>query len=349
MRRQAGGMLIVLVLTTAISAQEKPAALDPKLTFTDAAAAGAPFDLQGEYAGWVLTGNQEWQPIGLQVIALGGGAFEAVEYGGGLPGAGATGKGRLRIRGERQGSAAVFRTGPLTITVADGRAVFYLQTYSGTIATLEKVLRVSPTQGAPPPPGAIVLFDGSSTEHFEKGRKTDDGLLIEGTQLKRSFGNYSLHLEFRLPLMPNARGQGRANSGVYLQSRYEVQILDSFGLAGKDNECGGLYHYRAPRVNMCLPPLSWQTYDIDFDAATFDAGGKKTANARLTVRHNGVLIHHDFPVERKTGAGRPEGPEVLPTKLQNHGNPIRFRNIWIVDRSRTGFTTQARSGGRTGD
>ncbi|MBQ15689.1 MAG: hypothetical protein CMJ65_01055 [Planctomycetaceae bacterium] len=307
---------------------------DPKrLTFTDAASAGEDFRLQGEYVGWVLTGSQEYRPIGLQVIALGGGRFEAVEYAGGLPGAGAEGKARLRIKGSRRGVAARFVSGPLRIHVADDRAVLYLESIDGVIAELQKVDRVSATMGAKPPGGAVVLFDGTSADHFKGGKVTGTGLLIEGTETKAAYASFHLHLEFRLPFMPNARGQGRGNSGVYLQSRYEVQILDSFGLAGKSNECGGLYRYREPATNMCLPPLSWQTYDIDLTAARFDSSGKKTGNARLTVRHNGVVIHDDFEVERKTGAGKPEGPLALPTKLQNHSNPIRFRNIWLVDRS----------------
>jgi hypothetical protein len=166
--------------------------------------------------------------------------------------------------------------------------------------------------------------------------------MMEGTETRDAYTSFELHLEFRLPFMPYARGQGRANSGVYLQSRYEVQILDSFGLAGKNNECGGLYHYVEPATNMCLPPLSWQTYDIELTAAEFDAAGKKTRNARLTVRHNGVLVHDDVEVERKTGAGKPEGAVALPTKLQNHGNPVRFRNIWLVDHSRRPQAVTAR-------
>ncbi|HCD03678.1 MAG TPA: DUF1080 domain-containing protein, partial [Planctomycetaceae bacterium] len=111
------------------------------------------------------------------------------------------------------------------------------------------------------------------------------------------------------------------------------QILDSFGLAGKNNECGGLYKTLDPSINMCLPPLSWQTYDINLTAAGFDSTGKKTRNARLTVQHNGVLVHDNLEVKRKTGAGKPEGSLALPTKLQNHGNPVRFRNIWLLDRT----------------
>jgi hypothetical protein len=143
-----------------------------------------------------------------------------------------------------------------------------------------------------------------------------------------------MHLEFRTPYMPQARGQGRGNSGVYIQGRYEVQVLDSFGLEGADNECGGLYKQRAPLVNMAFPPLAWQTYDIDFTAPRFDAAGKKTHNARITVRHNGVVVHNDVEITAKTGGGAPEGREARPIKLQDHGNPVHYRNIWIVERNR---------------
>jgi hypothetical protein len=133
-----------------------------------------------------------------------------------------------------------------------------------------------------------------------------------------------------LPYMPEARGQGRGNSGLYLQGRYEVQMLDSFGLEGKDNECGGLYKIAAPKVNMCLPPLTWQTYDVDFAAAKFDSEGKKTVNAMITVRHNGVVIHEDQELPDATHAApNKEENKPGPVYLQNHGNPVRYRNIWV--------------------
>ncbi len=139
-----------------------------------------------------------------------------------------------------------------------------------------------------------------------------------------------MHIEFLVPYMPSARGQGRGNSGVYLQSRYEVQILDSFGLEGAFNECGALYRQRAPDLNMAFPPLSWQTYDITFHAPVFDVCGNKCRFGRLTVLHNGVAVQNDIRIQTKTGAGQPEGPSVLPIKLQNHGNPVQFRNIWLM-------------------
>ena len=156
---------------------------------------------------------------------------------------------------------------------------------------------------------------------------TEDGLLMEGADVRPMFQDFNLHLEFMLPYMPAARDQGRANSGVYLQSRYEVQILDSFAMEPRNNGCGGLYRFREPDVNMCFPPLVWQTYDVVFTAPRWAADGKKLKCARISVWHNGVKIHRDLELSNKTGAGKPEEPTLLPIRLQNHGNPVRFRNI----------------------
>jgi hypothetical protein len=196
------------------------------------------------------------------------------------------------------------------------------------------VQRTSPTLGLRPPAGALVLFDGGDPSRLSKARVTPAGLLMEGAEFATPCRDFRLHLEFLLPFMPHARGQGRSNSGVYLQSRYEVQILDSFALEGVENECGALYRQRQPDVNMCYPPLVWQTYDVEFTSPRFTATGEKVQNARVTVRHNGTLIHDNVDVPAKTGGGAAEGPNLLPTKLQNHGNPVRFRNIWLVDRER---------------
>ena len=186
--------------------------------------------------------------------------------------------------------------------------------------------------GAKPPAGAIVLFDGTGTEQFTEARMTEDGLLMEGADLKPMFQDFNLHLEFMLPFMPAARDQGRANSGVYLQSRYEVQVLDSFAMEPRTNGCGGLYRFRKPDVNMCFPPLTWQTYDIVFTAPRWAADGTKLKNARIRIWLNGVKIHNDVELPNKSGRGKPEEPTLLPIRLQDHGNPVRFRNIWIIDR-----------------
>ena len=190
----------------------------------------------------------------------------------------------------------------------------------------------------------IVLFDGTDFSHWMhpngkdvRWERVGDAMKIvprTGSIItKRNFRDFKLHIEFKLPQLPaNVRGQGRGNSGVYIQRRYEVQILDSYGLPRKNNECGSIYKTRAPDKNVCKKPGEWQSYDITFRAARFDGEGKnakKVKNARITVRHNGVMIHDDVDVPNKTGAGRPEGPEPGPILLQEHGNKVEFRNIWI--------------------
>jgi hypothetical protein len=144
------------------------------------------------------------------------------------------------------------------------------------------------------------------------------------------FGDGSLHVEFRTPFMFEARGQNRGNSGVYMQGRYEIQVLDSYALAGRDNECGGIYQLGKPLVNMCLPPGRWQSYDVDFTAPRFDADGNKTANAVITVRHNGVIIHDSLELSRATGGAMGKESAVGPLSLQDHGAPVQFRNVWFL-------------------
>jgi hypothetical protein len=191
-----------------------------------------------------------------------------------------------------------------------------------------------------PSDDAIVLFSGSDFSHWTAGggrnirwELVGDAMkVVPGTEsimTKQDFTDFKLHAEFKTPqLPPNVRGQGRGNSGIYLQRRYEVQILDSFGLEPKDNECGSLYRFRAPDKNACDMPGRWQSYDIIFHAAKFD-GDRKVKNARITVWQNGILIHDDVELQNKTGAGRREGPEPGPILLQEHGNEVCFRNIWI--------------------
>jgi len=195
------------------------------------------------------------------------------------------------------------------------------------------------------PANASVLFDGRDFSQWQnqdgqpiKWQIVGDAMkIIPGTgsiQSKRAFEDFRMHIEFKIPQLPaELKGQERGNSGVYIQRRYEVQILDSYGLEPGSGECGALYRAKAPDRNVCEKPGEWQGFDIIFRAARFEGQGenaKKIQNARITVFHNGVLIHDNVEIQNKTGAGRPEGPEPGPILLQEHGSEVCLRNIWVV-------------------
>jgi hypothetical protein len=291
----------------------------------------ADFALQGEYVGTVRAVCGTIVPFGLQVVALGNGTFSAMGYQGGLPGNGWDLETAIAWNGDR-------RKGVLTFDGPRGRLILrsghgkIIDAFGVDVGQVRKVRRISKTLGTAPPPNAIVLFDGRDTDQFEGGSITEEGWLAAGAVTKMPVKDFQMHLEFRTPYMPYARDQGRANSGVYIQQRYEVQILDSFGLMPVFNGCGALYRQQVPDLNMSFPPLTWQTYDIHFRAARWDDAGNKVSDARITVMHNGVAIHNDRTVFNKTGAGKPEAPEPGPIRLQYHGNPVRFRNVWLVDK-----------------
>lgn len=313
-----------LVFSAAFANAKGPAYTDPNKTDAD-------FPFQGEYVGTVKADDDRLK-IGVQVIALGGGKFQAVAYRGGLPGDGWDKETTHKSEGELKDGAVVFAQGDAKGTLKDNVIAVGSKDVPDR-ARFERVIRSSPTEGAKPPAGAVVLFDGTSADAFEKGKVDENGLLMAGCSSKQKFGSYKMHIEFRLPYQPDDRGQARGNSGVYMQGRYEVQMLDSFGLEGKNNECGGLYELRDPDVNMCFPPLAWQTYDIDYTAAKYD-GEKVIVPPRITVLHNGVLIHKDvaLPSDRGTRSSPVKpGPEAGPIYLQDHGNPVRYRNIWLVE------------------
>ena len=298
-------------------------------TFTDPDKAGVDYTIQGEYVGTLKTpdGEQKW---GTQVIALGAGKFKAIGFKGGLPGDGwKRGDDTHESEGELKDGVASFKADEVSVAIKDGVAKVMLD--GNSIGEMKKVERKSPTLGAKAPEGAMVLFDGTNADKWNNGQVTEDKLLkANNPDTKEKFGDHTLHIEFRTPFMPTARGQGRGNSGVYLQSRYELQVLDSFGLTGENNECGGIYSISKPNVNACLPPLAWQTYDIEFKAAKYDDAGKKTENARATIKHNGIVIHDNLELTHGTPGRHPEGPGPDAIYLQDHGNPVVYRNIWVV-------------------
>ena len=204
-----------------------------------------------------------------------------------------------------------------------------------------------------PPKDAVVLFDGKSLDGWVKrngkdkaGWKLLDGGIMQSgggdIMTEKTFdGHFKLHVEFRVPYMPKATGQGRGNSGVYVQGRYEVQILDSYGLESKNNDCGAIYEVAAPKVNACKAPTVWQSYDIEFTAPKC-ADGKLVEPARMTVYQNGVKIHDEVRLAKKDKDGKEEivtntraglGGDPCspgPILLQDHGNPVQFRNIWLL-------------------
>jgi hypothetical protein len=325
-------MLLIALPSIALQAQDKKEWISP-----EAAAKVVDFQLQGEYLGKKDGSTGTEGTVGLQLIALGGGKFRGVSYLGGLPGAGwqrgdksesidgnLNDQGQIVFKIEEGEVTATLKDGKLTLVAADQSSIEF-----------KKVARKSPTMGKAAPKGAIVLFDGTkeaAKNNFQRGQIVMENLLRHDVETNAKFGDHQLHLEFRLPFMPYARGQGRGNSGMYVQGRYECQILDSFGLDGANNECGGIYKIAKPNVNMCLPPLVWQTYDVDFTAARYDDAGKKVKNARVTISHNGVKIHDDLELPNGTPGKHPEGPGPDILYLQGHGNPVVFRNIWVVNK-----------------
>jgi hypothetical protein len=200
------------------------------------------------------------------------------------------------------------------------------------------------TQQLPPPEGAVVLFDGAGLDAWTNRDggpaiwpvQPDGSALTRGGDIlsKERLGDFQLHVEFLCNDSPaNVKGQGRANSGVFLQGRYEIQVLDSYGIdhAPGMGDCGALYNRAAPLVNACTPPDTWQTYDIFFRAPRFDETGNRTACARITALQNGRVIHNNIEADGQTGAALDERyDQPGPILLQDHGNEVRFRNVWAL-------------------
>ncbi len=307
----------LLLILLAAAQDKKQATLDP-------AQAGPDFALQGEYAA-------DGAKFAAQVVALGDGKFDVYLLAGGLPGAGWDQKTKVKV----------------PAASADGRTSINGKDWSGSIQegslsakgpegeiALKRVVRTSPTLGAKPPEGATILLGPGVLEFTRAGGKEAtavDGVLnaagTGGFFAKKKHGSVKLHVEFQLSFMPYARGQGRSNSGVYLAGRHECQVLDSFGLTGENNECGGIYTISKPAVNMCLPPLQWQTYDIEYRLGTAERP------ALMSVLHNGVKIQENASCKKSTTSAPDGGAADAPGSLhlQDHGNPVLYRNIWFVE------------------
>lgn len=196
-----------------------------------------------------------------------------------------------------------------------------------------------------PPSDAVVLFDGADLSRWEddSGRtarwRVDSGWMevVPGSgdiHTRASFGDCQLHIEWMEPTPPHGEGQERGNSGVFLMRRYEVQVLDSYdSRTYPDGQAAALYGQYPPLVNASRPPGEWQAYDIVFHGPRFDAQGKLRRPARVTVFYNGVLVQDDVALTGPTAHGRRPPyvahPDALPLELQDHGIPVRYRNIWI--------------------
>jgi hypothetical protein len=198
---------------------------------------------------------------------------------------------------------------------------------------------VTPGTNGQPPSDAIVLFDGKDLSKWENGENwiIKNGaatVRAGGITTKQSFGDCQLHVEWATPEVVEGSGQGRGNSGVFLQSRYEIQVLDSYqNPTYPDGQAGALYKEYPPLVNASRKPGEWQTYDIIFEAPRFDASGKLQKPGYVTVMHNGVLVQNHVEILGDTSWDRaPEytpHPLKQPLFLQDHGCPVRYRNIWI--------------------
>ncbi len=199
---------------------------------------------------------------------------------------------------------------------------------------------VTPGQSdADPPSDAVVLFDGSDLSSWRGGEgwSVQDGVAIVGKGVitsKQEFADCQLHLEWSAPTPPEGSGQGRGNSGVFMMGRYELQILDSYeNETYYDGQAGAIYKQTPPAVNAMRPPGEWNTYDIFWTAPRFDEQGALDSPAYITVMHNGVLILNHFELKGDTPFNRP--PKYTahsptgPISLQDHGDAIRFRNIWV--------------------
>ena len=200
---------------------------------------------------------------------------------------------------------------------------------------------VTPGKMNTAPSDAVVLFDGKDASRFNNAKnwKVEDGVLIAGKGnivSKDKFGDCQVHIEWSAPTPPKGSGQGRSNSGLFLMNTYEIQILDSFdNKTYFDGQAAAIYKQTPPQVNATRPPGEWNVYDIIWTAPRFEDDGKLKSPAYITAMHNNVLVLNHFELLGDTPFNRPpqyrKHPARMPIRLQDHGNPVRFRNIWIRD------------------
>jgi hypothetical protein len=229
-------------------------------------------------------------------------------------------------------------TALLTALVAIGAQPEIKEWVSGIVWPEPAV--IDPGSAAQAPSDAIVLFDGRDLSAWEGGEKWEiaDGYAVskgDGITTKQQFGDIQLHLEFATPSEVKGNSQGRGNSGVYLMGQYELQILDSYDNETYfDGQCGAIYKQTPPMVNACRKPGEWQTYDVIWTAPKFSQDGTSLVKpATMTALQNGVVIQNHYELQGGTFWHQPPHytahPEKGPIHLQFHGNPVRFRNIWV--------------------
>jgi hypothetical protein len=302
----------------------------------------------GEYAGTCQADRSHTTKATAKVIAEGPEYYRVVMEAEPLvPGAPAA---QFEIYGVRQGAKVNLfgrANADMWHGTIDGDRLEADPGYYGISLELKKTTRNSPTEGAPPPDGAVVLLP------FKPGTPPDlsawnggpwkplpDGSLqcVPGKgaiTTRQSFGDIELHVEFWLPLMEDRFGQERANSGVFLNNLYEIQVLDSFGLVPAMGDCGAIYNQRRPLVNASLPPEHWQTYDITFHAPRMNSDGTAREQAHVTVKLNGITVQDNSPILGGTATyepgQRPTNAARGPLQLQDHGNQVRYRDVWLVE------------------
>lgn len=295
------------------------------------------FSHQGEYTGQVILGDGDTAEVGLQVAIYAQNEVRARAYHGGLPG-------QEEFSGESGQALSGKTDGERLELTGDGPFSFHSNVDGFTVLNkngekrghLKRIHRKSRTSGLKAPREGKVLFDGSNLSYWQNASISSKGLLKPGASTSEKYGDMRLHLEAKIGFIPESEGQHRGNSGIYIQNRYEVQILDSFAMKATPDGNSSLYLVSTPMKNMSFPPLSWQAYDVFFRAPRFDSDGQKIENARVTVYLNGALVQDDVELKKGTGSrGRLEEVSrgMLVLQAKTHTGPVRFRNVWLVEES----------------